>query len=89
MHQSVDDIQDLNYRGFNQKPKKDKYIILENKMESKSKDDDTKQELLEAKSRIEQLEKKIAILEGRMPQKYPEVKYLGYKERKRILVSTI
>lgn len=56
-------------------------------METSNTDDKTKQELKEAKARIEQLEKKIAILEGRIPQKYPDVKYLGYKERKRILVS--
>lgn len=55
-------------------------------MKQNSDNDGTKRELLEAKSRIDQLEKKIAILEGRVPQKYPEVKFLGYKERKRILV---
>lgn len=57
-------------------------------MELKEANDQTKRELNEAKSKIEQLEKKIAILEGRIPQKYPDVKYLGYKDRKRILVST-
>lgn len=55
-------------------------------METPNREDKTQQELKEAKARIEQLEKKIAILEGRIPQKYPDVKYLGYKERKRILV---
>lgn len=44
-------------------------------------------ELLEAKAKIEELEKKIARLEGRVPEKYPDVKYLGYKDRKRILVT--
>lgn len=61
---------------------------MEKPVQSNS-DDITKRELKEAKSRIEELEKKIAILEGRVPQKYPDVKFLGYKERKRILVSSI
>lgn len=44
-------------------------------------------ELNEAKKRIDILEKKIAFFEGRVPVKYPNVNYLGYKDRKRILVS--
>lgn len=70
-------------------PKKDYYNIQNNlnNMDTSKIDDSTKQELQEAKARIEQLEKKIAFLEGRIPQKYPDVKYLGYKERKRILVG--
>lgn len=87
----IDDVQELNYRGFNPLPKKDTLILseMEKQIEPNPKDDSTKQELLEAKSRIDQLEKKIAILEGRVPQKYPEVKFLGYKERKRILVRLL
>lgn len=63
-------------------------VNMENrvKMDSESNVNKDKEELKEAKTRIEQLEKKIAILEGRIPEKYPDVKYLGYKERKRILV---
>lgn len=71
-------------------PKKDYYNNMQNNlnnMESDKIDDVTKQEIQQARARIEQLEKKIAILEGRIPQKYPDVKYLGYKERKRILVA--
>lgn len=89
-HQRVGDVEDLNYRGFNQEPKKEKYLsvdIMEKELEPISDEENTKRALLEAKTRIEQLEKKIAILEGRVPQKYPDVKFLGYKERKRILVS--
>ncbi|XP_063373584.1 UDP-glucuronic acid decarboxylase 1 [Cydia amplana] len=56
-------------------------------IQSNEAEDSTKRQLQEAQARIEQLEKKIAILEGRVPQKYPEVKYLGYKERRRILVT--
>lgn len=93
-HQRIEDVdvQELKYRGFNQLPKKNTYIesdIMEKQIEPNSIDDSTKRELLEAKSRIDQLEKKIAILEGRVPQKYPEVKFLGYKERKRILVRSL
>lgn len=90
-HQRVDNgFQDLAYRDFNHMPKRNDYSnnqnILNN-MENNKVDDNTKQELQEARARIDQLEKKIAILEGRIPQKYPDVKYLGYKERKRILVK--
>lgn len=83
-----DDIPKINVQ-FNDLPKADKFTKL-NIMEEKKVDvdsEDTKRELKEARSRIDQLEKKIAILEGRVPQKYPDVKFLGYKERKRILVS--
>ncbi|XP_028036877.1 UDP-glucuronic acid decarboxylase 1 [Bombyx mandarina] len=80
---------DITFRGFNIFPK-DEYNNI-NKMNLQSSNevtsDDTKHELAEAKNRIQELEKKIAILEGRMPQKYPEVKFLGYKERRRILVT--
>lgn len=82
-----DDIPKINVQ-FNDLPKADKFTKL-NIMEEKKVDvdsEDTKRELKEARSRIDQLEKKIAILEGRVPQKYPDVKFLGYKERKRILV---
>lgn len=88
-HQKVEnDFQDIAYRDFNHMPKRNDYNQHNLKdMETNNKaDDNSKQELQEAKARIEVLEKKLAILEGRIPQKYPEVKYLGYKERKRILV---
>ncbi|XP_047035810.1 UDP-glucuronic acid decarboxylase 1 isoform X2 [Helicoverpa zea] len=92
VHQIVkeENAEKLEYRGLNGLPKMDKFPqtdILEEKKEANTVNDDTKRELLEARSRIDQLEKKIAILEGRVPQKYPEVKFLGYKERKRILVT--
>ncbi|XP_021200221.2 UDP-glucuronic acid decarboxylase 1 [Helicoverpa armigera] len=92
VHQIIkeENAEKLEYRGLNGLPKMDKFPqtdILEEKKEVNTVNDDTKRELLEARSRIDQLEKKIAILEGRVPQKYPEVKFLGYKERKRILVT--
>lgn len=49
---------------------------------------DSSKELQETKAKLAELERKIAILEGRIPEKYPNVKFLGFKERKRILVST-
>lgn len=91
MHQRIEDkdVHKLD-RDFIDQPKKDKYTdtnIMENSINVNSDIDGTKRELVEAKSRIDQLEKKIAILEGRVPQKFPDVKFLGYKERKRILVT--
>lgn len=44
-------------------------------------------ELHEAKRQILELERKIQELEGRIPRKYPDVTFLNYKNRKRILVS--
>lgn len=82
---------DTSYQYINQIAPKYKSLNMEKPVEKQESDnvvdDSSKRELQEAKARIEQLEKKIAILEGRIPQKYPEVKYLGYKERKRILVG--
>lgn len=43
-------------------------------------------ELAETKLRIKELELKIQLLEDRIPKKYPDVTYLNYKNRKRILV---
>lgn len=89
-HQRVakrEDYQDVDFREFDSLPKKSYVKQVKMEVETNNADDSTKRELQEAKARIEQLEKKIAFLEGRIPQKYPEVKYLGYKERKRILVS--
>lgn len=92
-HQRIDDdFQDVGYREFDEIPKKEPYVLGEKKIKMEMNnvaDEGTKRELQEAKTRIEQLEKKLAILEGRIPQKYPDVQYLGYKERKRILVSKV
>lgn len=44
-------------------------------------------ELHSAKKQILELERKIQELEGRIPRKYPDVTFLNYKNRKRILVS--
>lgn len=38
--------------------------------------------------KIKELAKKMKVLEKRIPQRYPDVKYLNYRSRKRILVST-
>lgn len=51
-------------------------------------DDTTKNsEIMEAQMMIRKLEAKIRQLEGRMPRKHPDVNFLNYKNRKRILVS--
>lgn len=44
-------------------------------------------ELQIAQSKINELEYKIQQLEDRIPRKYPDVTYLNYKNRKRILVT--
>lgn len=43
-------------------------------------------ELEQTKSKLKELELKIQVLEDRIPKKYPDVSYLNYKNRKRILV---
>lgn len=43
--------------------------------------------LQEAKRRIRELEDKLASLELRIPKKFPDVKFLNYHSRKRILVT--
>ena len=45
-----------------------------------------KQLLQEASDRIQELEKKILALESQVPKSYPDVKFLNYLSRKRILV---
>lgn len=44
-------------------------------------------ELHEAKQRLKLLEMKIQTLESRISKTYPDVTFLNYKNRKRILVS--
>lgn len=44
-------------------------------------------DLKEAYRRIADLEQKLAMISERIPQKYPEVTYLNYKNRRRILVT--
>ena len=41
---------------------------------------------IESPSKIAQLEERIKELESRSPKKYPDVKFLTYQDRKRILV---
>ncbi|XP_046393241.1 UDP-glucuronic acid decarboxylase 1 [Ischnura elegans] len=41
----------------------------------------------EARKRIRELEGKLRELEARIPNKFPDVKFLGYRSRKRILVT--
>lgn len=79
---------ELPIRIINPAPKK-KQVLYSKKMESSENLESTKQELQDAKARLELLEQKLAVLEGRIPQKYPDVEYLGYKDRKRILVRII
>lgn len=70
-------------------PVSKKKQVYSKKMDSNENLESTKQELQDAKARLELLEQKLAVLEGRIPQKYPDVEYLGYKDRKRILVCII
>lgn len=44
-------------------------------------------EVHQAKQQIRALERKIQELEGRIPRKYPDVTFLNYKNRKRILIT--
>lgn len=44
-------------------------------------------ELNDARQRLRLLEMKIKTLENRIAKKYPDVSFLNYKNRKRILVS--
>ncbi|KAF2886461.1 hypothetical protein ILUMI_19714 [Ignelater luminosus] len=46
-----------------------------------------KNDLQEAATKIQELEEKLEILETRIPKKYPEVKFLNYLKKKRILVT--
>lgn len=46
-------------------------------------------ELEEAKSKIRELEMRIKLLEGGNPRRFPDVKFLNYRTRKRILVCTL
>ncbi|KAK7866089.1 hypothetical protein R5R35_013584 [Gryllus longicercus] len=45
------------------------------------------QQLADAQHRIRELEAKLRRLELRVPQRFPDVKFLNYKSRKRILVT--
>ncbi|XP_058059027.1 UDP-glucuronic acid decarboxylase 1 isoform X1 [Anopheles bellator] len=55
--------------------------------ESDSERESRLNELHEAKRQILELERKIQELEGRIPRKYPDVTFLNYKNRKRILIT--
>lgn len=44
-------------------------------------------ELAEAKARIREIEAKLKQLESNIPHKYPDVRFLNYKSRKRILIT--
>ncbi|KAJ6636231.1 UDP-glucuronic acid decarboxylase 1 [Pseudolycoriella hygida] len=44
-------------------------------------------ELERVKLKVKELELKLKSLEDRIPKKYPDVKYLNYKNRKRILIT--
>lgn len=48
-----------------------------------------KMDLKAAQLKIKQLEKRLEELEGRLPKKYDEVRFLNYQNRKRILVRKI
>lgn len=46
-----------------------------------------RKELAEAKAKIREIEAKLGRLEANVPRKYPDVRFLNYKNRKRILVT--
>lgn len=46
-----------------------------------------RQELLRTKEQLAQLEEQVRSLQASTPRKYPKVKYLNYKNRKRILIT--
>lgn len=46
-----------------------------------------RQELLHTKEQLAQLEEQVRSLQASTPRKYPKVKYLNYKNRKRILIT--
>lgn len=46
-----------------------------------------RQELLRTKDQLAQLEEQVRSLQASTPRKYPKVKYLNYKNRKRILIT--
>ncbi|EDV95946.1 UDP-glucuronic acid decarboxylase 1 [Drosophila grimshawi] len=46
-----------------------------------------RQELMHTKEQLAQLEEKVRSLQASTPRKYPKVKYLNYKNRKRILIT--
>lgn len=46
-------------------------------------------DLEQAKQKIRELEEKISAMEIRLPKQHPDVLYLNYKARKRILVTHI
>ncbi|KOB52189.1 Dtdp-glucose 4-6-dehydratase, partial [Operophtera brumata] len=82
----TDKYKDLSYReNLNQK---NHAQIVKMDKEENTEHDSTESELQETKAKLVELEKKIAILEERMPVKYPDVRFLSVTERrKRILVS--
>lgn len=53
------------------------------------KEDNSVKNMDEAKKRIFELESKLRELEARMPKKHPDVRFLNYQARKRILVCRI
>ncbi|CAD7092465.1 unnamed protein product [Hermetia illucens] len=46
-----------------------------------------RKELAEAKAKIREIEAKLGRLEANVPRKYPDVRFLNYKNRKRILIT--
>ncbi|KAK4875601.1 hypothetical protein RN001_012023 [Aquatica leii] len=46
-----------------------------------------KKDLEDAEARVAHLEQKVTVLESQIPKKYPDVKFLNYKRKKKILVT--
>lgn len=66
---------------------KQSHIVIRNEYPSNL--EEANYELQEAARKIFELEQKIMILEKKVPKTYPDVKFLNYLTRKRILVTKI
>lgn len=67
--------------------RRQKNIIHESDQQQQNELSSSYNELNEARQRLRLLEMKIQTLENRIARKYPDVLFLNYKNRKRILVS--
>uniref|UniRef100_A0A6B2E7H0 UDP-glucuronic acid decarboxylase 1 n=1 Tax=Phlebotomus kandelakii TaxID=1109342 RepID=A0A6B2E7H0_9DIPT len=61
--------------------------VLPDPLDHPESSDAVARELEATRTRVAQLERKLLDLETRIPIKYPDVKYLNYKNRRRILVT--
>lgn len=78
---------DENLKLF-EKTKSDVHHLIDNKIYDTADHIKQARNMEEASKKIKHLEGKIKQLESRIPKQFPDVKFLNYRERKRILVST-